>query len=128
MNWPQFINTLIFVFGTLLSIVCGVYFSRLWIQRLPEHTRLALEQFARQAVLQVEQTNRDLSGKAKKQIAVTSVLKLFAAFGLPVPPMEAVDIAIEAAVFLINRGIATAIESDNPPRIEASKIESPRQG
>ena len=120
MNWWQTVNTLIFVFGTFISVLEAIYLSRLWIQRLPEHTRLFLEQFARQAVWQVEQQARDLSNPAKKQLAITAVSKLFQAFNIPIPASEAVDIAIEAAVFLLPNTNNT-VESNNPPKLEPPK-------
>ncbi len=120
MNWGQAVNTLIFVFGTFVSVLEAIYLSRLWIQKMPEHTRLALEQFARQAVWQVEQQARDLSNPAKKQLAIASVNKLFRAFDIPIPAPEAVDIAIEAAVFLLPNA-NNVVEADNPPKIEPPK-------
>lgn len=101
MNWAQTVNTLIFVFGTFIDVLWAIYLSRLWIQKLPEHTRLALEQFARMAVQQVEQESKQLSNPAKKQLAISAVIKLFQEYGLPVPSAEAVNIAIEAAVLLL---------------------------
>jgi|SRR5262245_8567393 len=90
MNIWQTINTLIFVFGTFISVLEAIYLSRVWIQKLPEHTRLALEQFARIAVHQVEQESRELSNPAKKQLAVTAITKLFQEFGLPVRSLPTV--------------------------------------
>ena len=87
---------------------------------MPEHTRMSLEQFARQAVWQVEQQARDLSNPAKKQLAIASVAKLFQAFNIPVPASEAVDIAIEAAVFLLPSA-ANTVEASNPPKLEPPK-------
>ena len=101
MNWAQTVNTLIFVFGTFGSVLEAIYLSRLWIQKMPEHTRLALEQFARMAVQQVEQESTQLSNPAKKQLAITTITKLFQEFGLPVPSSEAINIALEAAVLLL---------------------------
>lgn len=101
MNWSQTVNTLIFVLGTFASVTSAIYLARSWIQKLPEHTRLALEQFARMAVQKVEQESKQLSNPAKKQLAVTAVTQLFQEFGLPVPSAEAINIAIEAAVLLL---------------------------
>jgi LL-H family phage holin len=100
-NWWQTVNTLIFVFGTFVSVLEAIYLSRIWIQKMPEHTRLALEQFARMAVQQVEQESAQLSNPAKKQLAITTIVKLFQEFGLPAPSAEAINIAIEAAVLLL---------------------------
>ncbi len=121
MNWSQLIATFIFVIGIFISVTAALYIIHIWRQKLPEHTRVALEQFARQAVWQVEQTSATMSGATKKQMAISAVLKLFAAFGLPAPPMEAIDIAIEAAVFVLSHIVT--IEASNPP-----KLEPPKQG
>ena len=101
MNWPQTVNTLIFVFGTFASVLEAIYLSRLWIQKMPEHTRLVLEQFARIAVQQVEQESKELSNLAKKQLAITAVTKLFQEYNLPVPSAEIISIVIEASVLLL---------------------------
>ena len=101
MNWWQTVNTLIFVFGTFISVLEAIYLSRLWIQKMPEHTRLALEQFARIAVQRVEQESAQLSNPAKKQLAIATITKLFQEFGLPVPSSEAINIALEAAVLFL---------------------------
>jgi LL-H family phage holin len=119
----QVTASVIFIVGMFIAVLAALYLWSLFKQRLPEHTRLALEQFARQAVWHVEQTGGGLSGPAKKQMAVSAVMKLFAAFGLPAPAAGAIDIAIEAAVFLLSRMYTSAVESGNPP-----KIEPPKQG
>lgn len=117
----QIVASIIFIIGIFAGVLAALYLWSLFKQKLPEHTRLALEQFARQAVWQVEQQSGAMSGTTKKQMAVTAVTKLFAAFGLPAPPMEAIDIAIEAAVFVLSHMYASAIESGNPPKIEPPK-------
>jgi LL-H family phage holin len=99
MNWAQFINTLIFVFGTFLSILEAIWLSRVWAQKLPDHIRPALVQCAEIAVRQVEQQSGSLGGPAKRELAITIVTRLFHAYRLPLPDMSAVDSAIEAAVF-----------------------------
>jgi hypothetical protein len=70
--------------------------THLFRQRLPDNQRAALEQFARQAVAQVEQQYENNPGK--KALAMASITTMFKAFNLPVPPPEAIDVAIEAAV------------------------------
>lgn len=114
MNWWQTVNTLIFVFGTFISVLEAIYLSRLWIQKMPEHTRLALEQFARLSVQQVEQESTQLSNPAKKQLAIASVSKLFQEFGIPIPSAEAINIAIEAAVLFLPKS-----NSVEPPKTTA---------
>lgn len=99
--WAQIISTLVFVVGTFFSVLEAIHLSKYLSQRLPEHITIKLEQFARMAVQKVEQQNKELSGSAKKQLATAVVLKLFHLFRLLAPPSEAVDIAIEAEVFLL---------------------------
>ncbi len=115
----QTINTIIFIFGVFIAVFAALYIIYIIKQKLPEHIRVALEQFARQSVFQVEQTSGTLSGPAKKQLAVTAVMKLFEAFSLPAPPLVAIDIAIEAAVYLLSK--VTVVESNEKPQIEAPK-------
>jgi len=103
MNWSQVISTLIFVFGTFISVLEAIYLSRVWSQKLPDHIIPDLERFAIMAVRQVEQRNSTISGPGKKQLASASVATLFQSFGLIVPSEEAVDIAIESAVFLLKK-------------------------
>ena len=117
----QFILTIVFIAGIFVDVFAALFLIYIIKQRLPEHIRVALEQFARQAVWQVEQQNGTLSGASKKELAISAVIKLFQAFGLPVPASIAVDIAIEAAVFVLHRMYTTSVESDNPPKIEAPK-------
>lgn len=105
MNWGQTVNTVIFVFGTFAAVLEAIYLSRLWIQKLPEHTRLALEQFAKLAVQQVEQQSGTLCGPAKKQLARAAVTTLCEACNIPVLPAQAIDIAIEAAVLLLPKSM-----------------------
>jgi len=103
-------NTLILPiiqYVVLLSIplLCAlvVWLCHQLVRSLPTQQREALEQFARIAVQKVEQQDSTLSGTAKKQLAVSLVIKLFNTFKIPVPPVEMIDVAIEAAVFLINQ-------------------------
>ena len=117
----QIILTIIFIVGMFVAIFVAFFLLYLIKQRLPEHTRVALEQFARQAVWQVEQQQGSLSGPSKKELAIASVTKLFLAFGLPVPPAIAVDIAIEAAVHVLKKMYTAPAVLDNPPKVEAPK-------
>ena len=119
MNWPQLINTLVFVIGTFIGLLQAFHVSRILGLRLPDHIAVRLEQFARMAVWQVEQQSGSLSGTAKKELAIASVTKLFYTFHLPAPPPQAIDIAIESAVHFLSR--ATVVESDNPPKLESPK-------
>ncbi len=94
-------------YAVLLSIplLCAlvVWLCHQLVQSLPTHQREALEQFARIAVQHVEQQNGTLSGAAKKELAINLVVKLFNIFKIPSPPVEIIDVAIEAAVFFINQ-------------------------
>jgi LL-H family phage holin len=87
----------------LLPILIGLaaHFARVLAQRLPEYQAARLEQFASIAVRSVEQQFQD--SPEKKAVAQDSIANLFRALKLPVPPPEAIDIAIEAAVFELNR-------------------------
>lgn len=95
----QTINTLIFVFGTFLSILCAMHLANIQRQKMPDHTTVKLERFARMAVQQIEQQHKNMGSASKKQLAINTILKLFKTYKLPVPSAEALDIAIESAVF-----------------------------
>lgn len=98
--------TLLIQYAILLSIpllsVLVVWLGQQLVRSLPAQQREALEQFARIAVQKVEQQDGNLDGMAKKQLAVSLVIKLFDTFKIPLPPEEIIDAAIEAAVFLVN--------------------------
>ena len=78
-----------------IGFVC--WFYRLFVQRMPEQQRLALEQFAILAVRRVEQEHKNAIEKRMLAYAIAS--DLFKAFKLPIPPEDALMTAIEAAVF-----------------------------
>lgn len=99
----QTINTIIFVFGTFLSILCAMHLENIQRQKMPDHLVSKLEKFTRIAVQQIEQQHKDMSGASKKQLAINTVLKFFKAYKLPVPSTEALDIAIESAVFSLSK-------------------------
>jgi hypothetical protein len=71
------------------------------IQRFPTGQFAALKDFAEMAVKQVEQQNKNLTGEAKKQIAMSLVIRLFKVFKRPLPPEEIVNAAIEAVVIML---------------------------
>jgi len=71
------------------------------IQRFPTGQFAALRDFAEMAVKQVEQQHKNLSGEAKKQIAMRLVIRLFKAFKRPLPPEDIVSAAIEAIVMIL---------------------------
>ncbi len=99
----QTINTLIFVFGTFASILCAMHLASIQRQKMPDHLVSKLERFSRIAVQKVEQQHKDMSGAAKKQLALNTVLKFFKAYKLPVPSAEVLDIAIESAVYSLSK-------------------------
>jgi hypothetical protein len=90
-----------------------VWFCHRLVRSLPTRPHEALEQFARMAVQQIEQQNASLSSADKKQLALALdlVLKLFNIFKIPAPPVEIIDVAIEAAVFFIKQ-IPAAVGAD----------------
>lgn len=87
----------------LLPVMVGIayWLFHFLIQRMPQQQRGALEQFARMAVQSVEQ--QSTVPAQKKTLATGIVASLFKAFKLPVPPEEAIDIAIESAVFDLSK-------------------------
>jgi hypothetical protein len=93
--WVQIISTLIFAAWPIIFVIA------LHIDGIPERQRKALAQFAPTAVHRIEQQNKGLDGKSKKQLAMASVAKSFRAVKLPPLPEEVVSEAIEAAVLLI---------------------------
>lgn len=100
MTSAQLLSTIIF-FLMPGSVGAVYYLCRVLAQRLPEYQRQALEQFATQAVRKVEQQFTNNPGK--KDLAESYIISMFKAFNLPVPPKEAIDIAIEAAVYLLDQ-------------------------
>lgn len=81
----QIVSTIIFMVGMVPCIGFAIHMARILAQRLPEHTRLSLEQFARQAVQQVEQQYLNQSNPGKKALAQVSIAQLFKAHNLPMP-------------------------------------------
>jgi LL-H family phage holin len=94
----QIISTLLFPLLGLLAF----YLYQLLVQKLPAQQRAALEQFAKQAVLSIEQQYLSTLGPDKKIMARTLIINVFKAFNLPVPPNYVIDMAIEAAVKEMN--------------------------
>lgn len=102
MNLQQLISTIVVFLGTPAIIVYGFYAMRLIEQKYPERTASHLEQFALMAVRKVQQQYPNEEKTRKKTLAIQTVKTLFEAY----PPLEApsdiaIDIAIEAAVFLL---------------------------
>lgn len=94
----QTLSTIIVVVALCIAVFVAIYITDLLKQKLPSHTLPALEQFARMAVRKVEQQSLGISGATKKQLAIACVGVLFNEYKLPIPTIEAIDIAIEAAV------------------------------
>lgn len=96
MNVWILINNLIVLLGLIPCIGLGIHCGAMLAQRLPVQQRLTLAQFARMAVRQVDA--HPGTNSSKKALARASVTTLFKAFHLPMPAVEAIDIAIEAAM------------------------------
>lgn len=93
----QMILDAVLTLGLPWMIGIVYWLSRSLAQRLPEHQRAALVQFAHMAVCRIEQEYTN--NPAKRTLAVACVEDLFQSFKLPVPPKAAILIAIEAAVY-----------------------------
>jgi hypothetical protein len=91
----QIVNAiLVLILGPLVVSCCaGLYWA---IQRMPTAQRLALEQFSRMAVRHV---TRQSIRTNEKDLAKAFTIDMFKAFNLPVPPTEALDIAIGSAMY-----------------------------
>jgi hypothetical protein len=110
----QVLGTIIFVVGSFIAVFVAIFLTDIIKQRLSFHTRLALGQFARMAVLQVELSNPEMSIPAKKQLAILAVTTLFKIFHLPSLDQEAIGIAIEAEMYLLSK---TVVVSSSPPSL-----------
>jgi Bacteriophage holin of superfamily 6 (Holin_LLH) len=111
----QFIATIIFAVVTCTAVFVGIFLTDIVKQRLPSHTRLALEQFAKMAVLKVEQTNPELSDTAKKQLAIVAVSTLLHSFHLPPIDQEVIGIAIDAEMYLRPKTIVASVDPPSLP-------------
>lgn len=100
MTTIQIVNTILVLMLPALIAICYVG-AQLFIQRLPTSQRLALEQFARQAVRYVE--HQQVSAN-KKAIATAYVADMFRLCGLPVPHQDMLEVAIGAAMHEIQNG------------------------
>lgn len=98
MNGWTILNNIIVLIGLIPCIGLSIHLGATLARRLPAQQRIALEQFAKLAVQQVEQVDESQSNSAKKALAQASMARLFKSFNLPMPPQEAVDIALESAV------------------------------
>jgi hypothetical protein len=110
----QIIGTIIFVVGSCIAVFVAIFLTDIIKQRLSFHTRLALGQFARMAVLQVELNNPEMSESAKKQLAILSVATLLNHFHIPPMDPEVTGIAIEAEMYLLSK---TVVVSSSPPSL-----------
>jgi len=93
------------LFGTfivlpIISAICA-YFYRRKVQQLPEHQRLALQQFAELAVQAIEQEHKKmLSGTEKRNLANGKIMALYECYPvLKKPTQEALGVARESAVY-----------------------------
>jgi hypothetical protein len=94
------ILTLLFPVLMGLAIGLAILFERSRAQRLPDHQAPRLEQFARMAVQNVEEQNKD--NPNKKTLAISFVEYLFHEWHLPVPSQSAIDIAVGSAFFEVH--------------------------
>jgi hypothetical protein len=88
-----------FPFLCVLAIWCLRFFEHL----LPSRQHEMLEKLVKMAVTMAEQAYDDYSPLEKKRIALRAAVDLFNAFHLPVPQAEALNTAIEAAVFAVRQ-------------------------
>jgi hypothetical protein len=85
------------------AVALAVWLAKLLLQLLPENQRVALDQFVKYAVQNVEQVYTNAGSDQKKTLAAALIADMFQAFHLPVPPKSAIDAAIESTVFEINQ-------------------------
>jgi hypothetical protein len=110
-----------FPFLCVLAIWCLKFFEHL----LPSRQQEMLEKFVKMAVTMAEQAYTDYSPLEKKQIALRAAIDLFNAFHLPVPPSEALNTAIEAAVFAVRQTkMQTKMACDGNP-LDGETMQSP---
>lgn len=68
---------------------------------IPAQQRAYLEQWGRIVALKAEQFGAGKTNAEKKQMAMNDLVGFFSAFKLPVPPLDILSAAIEAAVNLL---------------------------
>lgn len=88
-----------FPFLCILAFWC---FKRLehW---LPGKQQATLAVFVKQAVTMVEQLYGGSGPLEKKNLAMQATIELFRAFHLPIPPLSALNTAIEATVYAVHQ-------------------------
>ena len=91
------------VLTILLTVMIGaiVFLSRIIAQRQPDHQIPNLEIFSCMATQCIEQEHGNAVDK--KALAIGYCADLFRAFDLPVPPPEAISIAIASAMYKAQR-------------------------
>ncbi len=110
-----------FPFLCVLAIWCLKFFEHL----LPSKRQEMLEKFVKMAVTMAEQAYADCGPLEKKQIALRAAIDLFNAFHLPVPQSEALNTAIEAAVFAVRQTqMQTKMARDSNP-FDGETMQSP---
>jgi len=92
-----------FPFLCILAFWC---FKRLehW---LPSKQQATLAVFVQQAVTMVEQLYGASGPIEKKNLAIQATIELFRAFHLPIPPLSALNTAIEATVYAVHQSSQT---------------------
>lgn len=94
-------NALIVLFPFITALAAYLY--KIVVGRMPEAQRLALFQFAQDAVQFVEMVYTNALGEQKKTQAMKAIVDMFQEFHLPVPSDSVLNAAIEAAVWSINQ-------------------------
>lgn len=95
------INSILVLILPFLVMFC-VVLAQFYMQRLPMHQRVALEQFSRMSVRYVEQLH--LHSPDKKALATAYTSDMFKLFGLPTPHEDVLEVAIVAAMYEITHG------------------------
>ena len=115
MRTNDIISNIILALLPFLSLLAA-YIFKIISKRLPESRLQALQQLSTYAVHMIEQIYSNAPGPQKKELAAKAVMRLFSEFNLPVPSSEAINMAIESAVLLMNNlpQIAQAKGQDNP--------------
>jgi hypothetical protein len=111
-----------FPFLCVLAIWCLRFFEHL----LPSKQHEMLEKLVKMAVTMAEQAYDDYSPLEKKRIALRAAVDLFNAFHLPLPQAEALNTAIEAAVFAVRQTqVQSKMVRDGRPCTTGKAVPSP---
>ena len=98
----QFINMLIFVVGTFISIVGGIWLARKHAQNFPEFRGFHLERYTKMAVRAAQYLHTQEPNDAKMAHARIYATTLFKDSELLPPTEESLHIAIASAMSVIS--------------------------